>query len=75
MSTTEIDVGPEPDRRIGVNFRVLPSAKARFEELAHKHSTPGSPVGISDVIRASLAVAAQHPAELDKTIIQIREKR
>lgn len=74
MDIDIIDTGPEPHRRNVITFRLLPEAKTRLEEIAHKHSMPGRRVSISDVIRASLAVAANHPAELDKATLTIRDR-
>lgn len=75
MTHTSVDTGNREDPRIGVNFRIRRTAKTRLETLAHQHSLPGKPVAISDVIRASLAVAAQRPAELALAITKIRDSR
>lgn len=68
---TAIDTGPQ--RRVPVQLRVLPSARDSLQERAHRLSTPGHILSLSDVVRASLAVAARYPDELDKMLIKIRD--
>ena len=71
MTQPSTDLGPQ--RRVLVPVRLLPKGRDDLQERAHRLSLPGRILSLSDTVRASLAVAASHPEELDKMLIKIRD--
>lgn len=70
MGRKTTDKTPGPDGRIPVNFRARTDSVAWMDEKAARHGLTRT-----HAIRAALAVAAKHEAEVTKALKQMADNR